>query len=216
MPTHKYQLGCRWWGHLLEHREVARIHDIMPALASTLMGPPVRLLLFSSSCSSAVIPDQASGSGPLRRLLARSHTPSRDRAPQEGGRVPLNVQLVICRSLSADSWLQVGGRVPDERGGGGGRGKNTLMCVRAYQQPREHASSTCATLHVAMPWYGRACNHSTPYGGSARSWHCAVAVLVPCNMSAGCRLSQQGCRHEWLTLWMHVEQATAQIAVADA
>jgi hypothetical protein len=59
-----------------------------PALGAEPPHPPVRALLPRCSTSSAAIPDQAPGSGPLRRLLDIQHPLSLDRAAQEGGRVP--------------------------------------------------------------------------------------------------------------------------------
>jgi hypothetical protein len=50
--------------------------------------PPVRPLLPRDSSSSAAIPDQAPGSGPLRVLLYRPQYFNLIRAPQEGGRGP--------------------------------------------------------------------------------------------------------------------------------
>jgi hypothetical protein len=45
--------------------------------------------------SSAAIPDQASGSDPLRMFLNRRHTLSLVRALQEGGRVPAGAREVV-------------------------------------------------------------------------------------------------------------------------
>jgi hypothetical protein len=50
--------------------------------------PPVRLFVLSCRSSSAAIPDQDPGTGPLRVLLDRYNTFSLVRAPQEGGRGP--------------------------------------------------------------------------------------------------------------------------------
>jgi hypothetical protein len=49
---------------------------------------PVRPFLLIRRSSSAAIPDQAPGSGPLRVLLPRLQRRSLVRAPQEGGSVP--------------------------------------------------------------------------------------------------------------------------------
>lgn len=55
-----------------------------------LHSPPAKALLKTVSSSSAAIPDQAPGSGPLSPLLSSLHSFSLDRAPQEGGRVPVH------------------------------------------------------------------------------------------------------------------------------
>jgi hypothetical protein len=60
-----------------------------PCPSTHCPAPPVRRFIASRRSSSAAIPDQAPGSGPLRVLLYTQHFLSLVRAPQEGGRVPM-------------------------------------------------------------------------------------------------------------------------------
>jgi hypothetical protein len=149
-----------------------RLHDCAqcrtPACPHSFPAPPVRRLLIRSRASSAAIPDQAPGSGPLRVLLNNQQVLSLVRALQEGGRRP-------GRQLGRGTCMGVGRMI------------SSLECSRPqYHNPHtpqlDRISSCNGMLHTTLlpcvEVYGLPVSH--PNNACRHTRQCTALCIVAC------------------------------------